>query len=228
MTMDRKGTVVVSDCLKQDGLNDENDSVFIPSDDLLLRRMDPLHEDFGFTKTKDSVNSQLPFYQKTVDALNKKHIEDDNLIRKKLDSKSSEQSCPSVIVAKRDTTSVPGSCIKRRLERDIKTKCNPKSVPFPRDSIPSVFEGWNDLSTLGKVARRISKNGTVFTQSSNCETKPMVSIKQISQREGRRPAIQAKDDHCDNMDVEDKCSDPWLESLHRGLDRILFPGGCKL
>merc|ERR1719309_602194 len=214
--MDRIGTVAVSDCLKQDGPNDENDSVFIPSDDLL-------NEEFSVTKIKNSINNQLPLYRKTVDAQNKKHLEDDNLIWKKLDSKSSEQSCPSVIVAKRDSTSVPGSCIKRRVERDFKTNCNLKSVPFPRDSITSVFDGWNDLSTLGKVARRISKNGTVFTLSSTCETKPMVSLKQISQREGTRLAIQAHDDNCDKLVLEDKCSDPWFESLHRGLDRIFFP-----
>lgn len=56
-------------------------------------------------------------------------------------------------------------------------------------------------------------------------TKPLKELEEISVKDDNKTTSN-KDTQ--SRKVHTKSPDPWLESLHRGLDKILFPGGCKL
>ena len=197
-------------------------------------------------QTITSLNYSLGF-QKAVLALTKKLLVEEDEKKRIMLTKSSEVklSGPGVIVKSEPDSS------SRTQEKNHKKRNIPK-VPFPQIS-SSIYLPYSCLPLIATTPNipvnthvtSISTSSAVFTSSPTRR-----SAFYLTNSPGNRPhnsVIKFSDPHCgvqqskkvekdqgkDDKKAKSKKTkavdgDPWLENLHKGLDKIFFPNGCEL
>ena len=224
---------------------------------LLMDGRDPIKEEFCTsevieTGTKAFENNSI--IQEAVVALTKKLLvqgldpikeEDDKTARKRIHLAKSPHHGPSVIVAKSECESASKTWPDTTFPKGHRKSAQVLFPPLLTTSAPS-------YSCSAKIpacpipypvhthVARISSNGSVFTQSpSGMAETPLTNhphphvihfqpLKKLEENSVKDDNKTTSNKDPQSRKVHTKFPDPWLESLHRGLDKILFPGGCKL
>merc|ERR1712129_138947 len=180
--------------------------------------------------------------------------EDDKAPRKRIHLAKSPHHGPGVIVAKPECESASKTWPDTTFPKGHRKSAQVLFPPLLTTSAPSYscsakIPACPIPYPVHTHVARISSSGSVFTQppsvmaaTNHQHPHPHVIHFQQNDRktkDNRAKSLKklegnlAKDDNqtaCkkDPLKVHIQSPDPWLESLHRGLDKIFFPGGCKL
>ena len=197
-------------------------------------------------KAVTSVNSSVGF-QKAVLALAKKLLVEEDEKKRILLAKSSEAklSGPGVIV-KSELDSSSRTQEKNHKKRNIPKVLFPQissSIYLPHSCLPPIPT--TPTIPINTHVTSISTSSAVFTSSptrrstfyltNSPRDRPHNSVIKFSdQHSGVQQSKKVEKDQVkDDTKAKIKKSksvdgDPWLEKLHKGLDKIFFPNGCQL